>query len=60
MEASQIIALVYVSAAFSRSLNASESAKCSRWAYFASELVPDPDRTDRWTPQYSHSMDCDT
>jgi hypothetical protein len=49
-----------VSAAFSRSLNSSESSNISSLAYFPSGMLPDPDRTDRCTPQYSHAMDCET
>lgn len=60
MSAFQMIALVYVSAIFSRSVNLSESVKFSSSSYFASVRPCRPARTERWTPQYSHSMDLET
>ncbi len=56
----QTIALVYVSATFSRSVKRSEVAKFSSSSYCASVSPCRPARTERWTPQYSHSMDLDT
>jgi hypothetical protein len=60
MSAFQTIALVYVSATFSRSVNLSDSVKFSRSSYFASVSPCRPARTERWTPQYSHSIDLET
>jgi len=60
ISAFQTMALVYVSATFSRSVNLGESAKCRRSSYFSSVSPFRPAWTERWTPQYSHSMDLET
>lgn len=60
MSAFQMMALVYVSAARSRAVNRSESAKFRRSSYLGAESPCRPAWTDRWTPQYSQSMDLDT
>jgi hypothetical protein len=51
MSAFHTIALVYVSAAFSRSVNLSESANRSSSSYFSSVSPFRPAWADRWTPQ---------
>jgi hypothetical protein len=56
----QTIALVYVSAAFSRSVNLSESANRRSSSYFSSVRPFRPAWTDRWTPQYSQAIDFET
>jgi hypothetical protein len=60
IEASQMMALVYVRAAFSRSVKRSESSKLSSSRYFSSGMACCPTRADLWTPQYSHSIDWET
>jgi hypothetical protein len=54
-----MMALVQVSAAFSRSLKRSESWKLRSSSYLASSRLPAA-RAERWTPQYSQSIDFDT
>jgi hypothetical protein len=49
-----------VSAAFSRGLNFSDSVKFSSSSYFSSVSPFRPAWTERWTPQYSQSMDLET
>jgi hypothetical protein len=56
----QMMALVYVSATFSRSVNLDEVVKSSRSPYLSSLSPFRPAWTDRWTPQYSHPIDWDT
>jgi len=54
-----MMALVQVRAAFSRSLKRSESWKFRSSSYLASSRLPAA-RAERWTPQYSQSIDFDT
>lgn len=60
MPAFQMMALVYVSAARSRAVKRSDSLKLSSSSYLASESPCRPAWTDRWTPQYSQSIDLET
>lgn len=53
------MALVQDSAAFSRSSKRSESGKFRSSSYWASFSVSAA-RADRWTPQYSQSIERDT
>ena len=56
---SQRMALVQVRAAFSRSLKRSESWKFRSSSYLASSRLSAA-RAERWTPQYSQSIDLET
>jgi hypothetical protein len=56
----QMMALVYVSATFSRSVNLDEVENLRSSSYWSSLRPFRPAWTDRWTPQYSHSIDLDT
>jgi hypothetical protein len=60
MSAFQTIALAYVSATFSRSLNRGEPWKLRRSSYCASVSPFRPAWTERCRPQYSHSIDFET
>ena len=53
------MALVQVSAAFSRSSKRLESWKFRSSSYLASSSLSAA-RADRWTPQYSQSIDFET
>ena len=59
IEESHMIALVQVSAAFSRSVKRSDCWKFSSSSYLASSSLPAA-RAERWTPQYSQSIDLET
>ena len=59
MPESHMMALVQVRAAFSRSVKRSESWKFRSSSYLASSRLSAA-RAERWTPQYSQSIDFDT